>query len=237
MHTSATAWWAAKSGNAANEYEDAYAVKPDALRFAVADGASETSFARAWAELLVEGFVQEPPSAGGLPAWVTPLQQAWVNASQGKATAWYAEEKARDGAFSSLLGLTIEGDRWRALAIGDSCLFVVRAGRMARAFPLARAEQFNNRPLLLSSVARANGHVWQDVVADEGDLQGADRILLMTDALAQWFLVEAEMGRRPWAALAQITTQEQFRAFVDCLRAGRALRNDDVTLVSVEVAA
>jgi hypothetical protein len=59
----------------------------------------------------------------------------------------------------------------------------------------------------------------------------------MTDALAQWFLVEAEMGRRPWAALSKVTTPEQFAAYIDCLRAGGALRNDDVTLVSVEVAA
>ena len=71
----------------------------------------------------------------------------------------------------------------------------------------------------------------------EGDLATNDRLLLMTDALAHWFLVEAEMGRRPWAALARLTTPEQFAAFIDCLRAGGALRNDDVTLVNVEVAA
>ena len=71
MITSATAWWAPKSGNTASEYEDAYAVKPEALRFAVADGASETSFARQWAELLVEGFVQAAPSAAELHDFVT----------------------------------------------------------------------------------------------------------------------------------------------------------------------
>jgi len=237
MHTSATAWWAPKSGHAANEYEDAYAVQPESCRFAVADGASEASFAKQWAELLVAAFVQEPPGVAQLHDWISPLQAAWVETHKGKATAWYAEEKARDGAFSSLLGLTIEGDRWRALAVGDSCLFVVRSGKVLRAFPLERAEQFNNRPVLLSSVARANRHVWQEVVAEEGELVGSDRILLMTDALAQWFLVEAEMGRRPWAALAKAGTQEQFTGLIDCLRAGGALRNDDVTLVSVEVAA
>jgi hypothetical protein len=237
MQTSATAWWAPKSGNAASEYEDAYAVKPEALRFAVADGASETSFARQWAELLVEGFVQDAPSAAELGAFVAPLQAVWAEGQKGKATAWYAERKAADGAFSSLLGVSIEGDRWRALAVGDSCLFVVRSGKVLRAFPLERAEQFSNRPSLLSSVSRANAGVWDQVATVEGELQEKDRLLLMTDALAQWFLVEAEMGRRPWAALAKVTTPEQFTAYIDCLRAGGALRNDDVTLVSVEVAA
>jgi len=237
MNTSATAWWAPKSGNTANEYEDAYAVKPEALRFAVADGASETSFARQWAELLVEGFVQGAPSAAELREFVSPLQALWAEGQKGKATAWYSERKAADGAFSSLLGVTIEGDRWRALAIGDSCLFVVRSGKVLRAFPLERAEQFSNRPSLLSSISRANAGVWSEVATVEGVLQASDRLLLMTDALAQWFLVEAEMGRRPWAALSKVTTPEQFAAYIDCLRAGGALRNDDVTLVSVEVAA
>jgi hypothetical protein len=60
----------------------------------------------------------------------------------------------------------------------------------------------------------------------------------MTDALAQWFLAEAELGRRPWSALARaVATPEGFAAFVDCLRGGGALRNDDVTLVRVERAA
>lgn len=237
MNTSATAWWAPKSGNTASEYEDAYAVKPEALRFAVADGASESSFARQWAELLVEGFVQDAPSAAALPDFVTPLQAVWAEGQKGKATAWYSERKAADGAFSSLLGVTIDGDRWRAVAVGDSCLFVVRAGKMLRAFPLERSEQFSNRPSLLSSVGRSNAGVWSEVATVEGELQGKDRLLLMTDALAQWFLVESEMGRRPWAALAKVTTPEQFAAFVEVLRAGGALRNDDVTLVNVEVAA
>jgi hypothetical protein len=237
MHPSATTWWAPKSGHTANEYEDAYAVGPDALRFAVADGASETSFARQWAELLVQGFVHEAPRTPELHDWIAPLQAAWREAHEGKATAWYAEAKARDGAFSSLLGLTLDGERWRALAVGDSCLFLIRAGKLARAFPFERAEQFSNRPVLLSSVARGSQQPWSEVAADEGDLRPGDQLLLMTDALAQWFLVEAGLGRRPWAALGKVASQEQFDAFVEMLRAGRALRNDDVTLVSVGVAA
>lgn len=237
MLASATAWWAPKAGNAAHEYEDAYAVEAAALRYAVADGASETSFAKQWAELLVERFVHEPPAPASLREWVTPMQAAWAGSNAPKATAWYAEEKARDGAFSSLLGVALFPDRWRALAIGDSCLFVVRSGKMQRAFPLARADEFNNSPVLLSSVARANQRVWDQVRLDEGDLKVQDQLLLMTDALAQWFLVEQEMGRRPWAALAKATTLEEFCAFVTLLRAGGAMRNDDTTLVRIEVAA
>jgi hypothetical protein len=212
-------------------------VEPSALRFAVADGASETSFAREWAELLVSRFVQAPPAAAELREWVAPMQAAWAGSHLEKPAAWYAEQKAKSGAYSSLLGVSLEDGHWRALAVGDSCLFVVRAGKLAHAFPLERSEQFSQRPVLLSSVARANQNVWQDVRAEEGELRDKDQLLLMTDALAQWFLAEAELGRRPWAALQRTETPEAFQMFVHLLRGGGALRNDDVTLVRLEVAA
>ena len=107
-------------------------MEPSALRFAVADGASETSFAKEWAELLVARFIAAPPQPADLRAWVEPMQATWAQSHLEKPAAWYAEQKARDGAFSSLLGLAIEDDKWRALAVGDSCLFVCAAGDCSR---------------------------------------------------------------------------------------------------------
>jgi Protein phosphatase 2C len=237
MCAETSAWCAPKSGHTAIEYEDAYALEIATQRFAVADGASETSFAKEWAELLVSRFVLQPPRAAELSDWVAPMQATWAGAHLDKPAAWYAEEKARSGAYSSLLGVSLEADRWCALAVGDSCLFVVRAGRLERAFPMERAEQFNQRPVLLSSVARANRDVWADVRSEEGELRDRDQLLLMTDALAHWFLVETELGRRPWAALQRIETAEAFEAFMNLLRGGGALRNDDVTLLRLEVRA
>ncbi len=237
MRAETIAWCVPKSGHTTTEYEDAYALEAGAQRFAVADGASETSFAKEWAELLVSRFVLAPPQAAELCDWVAPMQATWADAHLDKPASWYAEEKARSGAYASLLGVSLEDDRWRALAVGDSCLFVVRAGRLERAFPLERSEQFNQRPVLLSSVARANRDVWADVRAEEGELRDRDQLLLMTDALAQWFLAETELGRRPWAALQRVETAEAFQTFMHLLRGGGALRNDDVTLVRLEVRA
>ena len=48
---------APKHGHTDAEYEDAWAAYPEAGRFAVADGASESSSAGLWARLLTEEFV------------------------------------------------------------------------------------------------------------------------------------------------------------------------------------
>ena len=57
------------------------------------------------------------------------------------------------------------------------------------------------------------------------------RILREAQARAR----RGSMQWRPWAALARAETLEAFCEFVGCLRAEAALRNDDVTLVRLEV--
>jgi hypothetical protein len=60
----AQAFWLPKAGNSDSEYEDAFFPRRlkrrngRRLRFAVADGATETSFSGVWARLLVSSFVR-----------------------------------------------------------------------------------------------------------------------------------------------------------------------------------
>jgi hypothetical protein len=238
MTPSVSAFRAPKAGSTAEEWEDAFCYDPGQGRFCVADGASECSFSAAWARLLAEGFVARPPDGSTLRDWLRPLQDEWARATKGRALPWYAEEKARSGAFSSILGVCLEPeDRcWRALAVGDSCLFGVRENKLAASFPLSRSAEFHSRPVLLSTADRANAGIAGAVRETEGLARPGDLLLLMTDALAAWFLAEAELGRRPWALLDRIATQEEFASFVDLMRAGRSMRNDDVTLLKIGVA-
>ncbi len=235
MTPTVAAFWAPKAGSTAEEWEDAFCCDPGQGRFSVADGASESSFAAAWARLLAEGFVARPPDGPIQREWLRPLQEDWARGAEGRPLPWYAEEKARSGAFSSLLGVCLNtaARRWRAVAVGDSCLFVVRAGKLLSSFPLGRSVEFHNRPALLSS---AGANVWSAVREEEGTFAPGDVLWLMTDALAAWFLAEAELRRRPWAVLQRVPTQKDFEKFLEMMRAGRAMRNDDVTLVRIEVA-
>jgi hypothetical protein len=60
----------------------------------------------------------------------------------------------------------------------------------------------------------------------------------MTDALAQWFLSSHEGGGRPWEEVGPLLEAGQpeadFADWVGGLRGSGALRNDDVTLLSIE---
>ena len=235
-----------KRGNSADEYEDAYRGDPLRGRFAIADGASESSFAAEWARLLVDAFVD---SAVAQPApwlsWLPAIQQRWQTALLGRELPWYAQAKVDQGAFAAFLGVVLETQQslgrtqqlWQAVAVGDSCFFQVRAGQMREAFPIKRACDFGNSPWLLGSRGSVDSNVEKRAVRSQGDWVAGDRFWLMTDALAQWFLEEVEAGRKPWEALEPLLTdpqpQERFVGLVEGLRDAHALRNDDVTLEAV----
>jgi hypothetical protein len=252
------AYWTAKEGSAAEEYEDAFAYSPNSRHFAIADGATESSFADRWARSLVQKYSKEPPRPTGgivpLPEWVKPLQEEWHGNIKWDALPWFAEEKARLGAFATFLGLSFTGsgpklnggfltrlkrkkDRdkllWRACAIGDSCLFHIRDETLLSSFPLTRSEQFQNTPLLLSSNPDHNRTVWDRVQVTEGDCRFGDLFLALTDALAKWFLADVERGGKPWVKLTAIHSESAFETFVQELRGTKALRNDDTTMLSI----
>ncbi len=251
MHLVAQAFWLPKEGNSWEEYEDAYwperqvDQKADAFSFAVADGATETSFSGVWAKILVRAYCRGQLSERKLSKSLPRLQSAWLKRVSGKPLPWYAEEKLRSGAFSSLLGLTVKffpgegrAAEWQAIAIGDSCLFQVRGHNLITAFPLTHFEQFNSRPYLLSSNPTYNSYLARNIVRAVGSWETDDAFYLMTDALACWFLKTIECGEKPWEIVRDLATSDQIAPFAEWiteLRKVGAIRNDDVTLLRVNM--
>lgn len=228
-----------KHGSSDAEYEDAVARSPGRAyprRFAVADGASESSFARLWAELLVEAFVTGALSAGTLVADLRPLQDRWRAEVATRPLPWYATEKVRSGAFAALVGLEVQEDgRWRALAVGDCCVLHVRNDIILRSFPLEEAAAFDNRPLLLSSNPERNGHLADRDPAACGRWQPGDTFLLMSDAIAAHLLRRVKEDGIGVRDALPFLGQQGFRSWAATRRAERTLRNDDVTLMRVHL--
>jgi hypothetical protein len=218
-----------KAGNGGTELEDACAGDPRQGRFAVADGASESAFAATWAKLLVENFVTQRERWSD---WLDDSRRRWDEQCRGAGLPWYLEEKIGEGAFATFLGVSFRGhDRWRATAVGDSCLFQVRGDKLRETFPVGRSQDFDNRPDLLCSRPLPTGDGRR--VRLQGDWGDRDVLLLATDALAQWFLRDVEEGKKPWYELLGLQTQGHFADWVHCLRAANRARNDDMTLLVI----
>ena len=228
-----------KAGNRPEEYEDAWATDLAMGRLAVADGASDSFESRIWAHALAEAFVRAPPPTDGVLAWLAEPAQVWREHIHWDQLTWYAAEKARRGAFATLLGLTIDAGAdaavtWHALALGDACLLHVCGAALLTAFPLTASADFGNAPPLLATRPEYSRRSLEELQTARGTLATGDLLLLATDAMAAWLLHEIEADRHPWAALVGLD-EAGFAALVDRLRAEGALRNDDVTLLIVGV--
>lgn len=238
------------------EYEDAsLVVYPQHVgasgrrtaRVSVSDGASESAFAREWANILTDAFVDRPPDISGLNEgslrdWLAPAQEEWRRAVPWDRIPWHGETKARAGAFATMLGLAVgtapdDSQRlsWQALAVGDSCLFVVRDDRLWLSFPLEDAAQFDNNPALACSNPANAAGLWEDLRRSCGECAPGDLLILATDALACWFLAMDAAGQKPWEALLALDSPG-WEAWVGEQRSGGLMRNDDTTLVVIEVA-
>lgn len=231
------------------EYEDAsgYNLETDGPAvFAVADGASESGFARPWAEILVDQFLS-CASESPLPweDWLPAAQQSWVeNIGDLDSLPWYAEAKFHQGAFATFLGIVVipasDGAvEWHATAVGDSCLFQTRGPQLLKAFPVTESAHFDTQPDLVGSRTPPEVVEKDRAVTKQGKAASRDRLWLMTDALAQWFLAEYETGNQPWAELellmADPDAEELLTQRIAELRKSKRMRNDDVTLLLVEL--
>ncbi len=226
-----------KSGYGVDEYEDAFwppSRESGANRFAVADGATESSYSRGWAELLVEAYGMGLPG-NSLGRSLATLRSQWRDAHPVAGLPWYAEQKLALGAFAALLGVRVnllgKERRATAIAVGDCCLAHLRGEEFCCSFPMTAASDFGLHPELLGSVV-TDGREVPNFRRRRIRVGSDDRLFLMTDAIAQWFLNERELGNAPWREIEDQAVRD-FKRWVQRCREDRRMHDDDVTLTVV----
>ena len=260
METFVQSFWLPKDGNSREEYEDAFyprLIGQDERTvqcFGIADGASEGMFSGRWANILVNSLCSTPDSTfnaslnrayGRWRRWRRRYLQR--REREGKMPPWYEESALETGSFSTVLTLTLgetmggnghSRGTWRSTAVGDSCLFQTRADVLLTRFPLEQSSQFSNRPLLVGSLPERNQSLADGIHVLEGQWEVDDHFYLATDALSRWLLMEYEAARKPWAMLVDLDTEaqaESFHGWISHLRTNQLLKNDDVTLVRIDM--
>ncbi|MGI6644111.1 MAG: protein phosphatase 2C domain-containing protein [Bacillota bacterium] len=257
-------FWQVKRGNAIDEYEDAFCpeqlagMSSSGKKFAVADGASETMQSGQWAKILAGSYCRSRSvltlrGARSMLARAHRRWESWQSAylrqreNTGRSLRWYEESGLSMGAFATLLGVALrardrgKGFQLSAVALGDSCLFMVRGQDLVVRFPLESSREFARNPICVSSRPSAN----QSALGHFRFLPGqhlvpGDRIYLMTDAFAAWFLRLWEHDYQPWIMLDEVCVNDrrsvdEFGALVESLRIRGELKNDDVTLIRIEL--
>ncbi len=241
-----------KAGSQIEECEDALGWDAEKGLFAIADGATDSAFQKLWANLLVHSFIKQPPPDfqpetlnTWFEGWIQAQQRAWHASIDWHNIPWYGLNKARQtGALATFLGIQLAATEavWRGFAIGDCNLFhfwLTRTGseptwQLYEQSPAIH--EFDVRPAALSSINPNLALMWKHTHWLTGEYHANDVFLLMTDALAAWLLAELWADRRTgWQRLLTIQDAAEFAQFIEALRGQNQIRNDDTSLLIVEI--
>jgi hypothetical protein len=234
-----------KAGNSETEYEDAfYPHEKPALtyRFAIADGATESSFAKIWADLLTKGFVnknQRLPvllnSPGGFSKWLKTYREKWDHQITWDKLSFFAKEKAKEGAYCTFLGLELFADSWRAWATGDCELFQIRDNQLIYWWPIKEKSEFGTSPDLICSIEHNTDNRRHNLLSTGLQrYKGNDIFILTTDAMAAWLLSQDHENNRTWESISKISTNKEFAELINDQRQNKLMRNDDTTLMYIK---
>ena len=242
---------APKKGETAADCQDAKAQNESIDRYAIADGATLSFFPRQWADLLVKHFCYPREIFLSLEednweVWIEPIQREWlewVSTTVQETRDYMLVDRLskRESALSTFIGIEFNIDKgeWKALILGDSCLFHQR-GSEFKSYLLERISDFQYRPKSFASFQQDNPIGGPPEIISDDVLPG-DLFILATDALAKWIVQHNEISEDKLETalnqLKKIKNSEQFDQFVDLARDQEEIRliNDDVTLMLISV--
>ena len=228
--------------------QDAADLNEDRGRYAIADGATRSFFPKTWAEILVKGFCEENTLSleqENWEEWIEPLRQKWLQqvTSTVQETKRYisVDQLSKSvSAASTFVGLEVDRDKsvWKAMIIGDSCLFHIRDSKLKESYLIKKSENFTNRPDFFASFAKDSLY---DPIFITEEVNPGDIFILATDALAKWIIQHEEEGKFNDALKRLIkieaNSKKQFNDFVEEARETDGIRlvNDDVALLLISV--
>ena len=251
---------APKDGNAPGEWQDGACGgvvadgtgTPRRARFVVLDGATGAYDPVRWVDQLVRSFAPQAGGAEGprlepaaMHAWFAQMQDQW--AADVRAFDSIIEERkfTEVGSFATLLGFEIYGldgaePHWRAVALGDTVLFHVRAGRLIAVFPPMGPDDFGTLPDGVHTSPASLGRMTERLLVGGGVLEAGDFLFAATDAMAQWILRTIERDQaKVWATLTTLAHPDVFARLVEDQRreqnSAKRMKNDDVTLMRLRM--
>lgn len=208
--------------------------------FAIADGVGNSLFPGEWASLLCEDYISYPNdfSAESKLVREDKLIYQWELLRDERVSNLTEDEKfiyemgldKADFAACTFVGLSLDNNGWNCLAIGDSYLFVIdKEYNIIKKVASMIGRDFDNFPEYFAS---KKGHNNGEVVKDSDTYENVVYFALMTDALSDWFVETTNEDRKE---LLGLRTHDDFANFVDKKRQQLSLKDDDTTMVVLQL--
>jgi hypothetical protein len=180
-------------------------------------------------------------------AWFEAMQDQWARDVPVFDSIIEERKFAEVGSFATLLGFEISGldgpePFWRAVALGDTVLFHVRAGHLIASFPPLGPGDFGSQPDGVHTRQSSLDQMTSRLLVGGGVLAAGDFLFAATDAMAHWIL--RAIGRQEqqvWATLGGLAHPDVFARLIEDQRreqdSAKRMKNDDVTLMRLRMLA
>jgi hypothetical protein len=219
-----------KAGN-----DDCFSASEEFQLFAMSDGASESYDSSLWSKVLCLQWIlgNGAVSRSALYARI----RDYTELCRPTTLSWSKQAAFERGSYATFLGVRMRRGMVQILAFGDS-LAVWHQGDRAESFPYCTPQQFDERPLCLSTLKDRNEPAITAlrVSFTSWPMEPSAKLLLMTDALGRWLLSQSD-ARHGRDRLLAIQSPAEFAQFVLAERRAGAMRRDDTTLAVLSLEA
>lgn len=239
--------------------EDSFNIDYENLTFCISDGATSSPDAKNWSIKITSNTSSCLSDKEKFISKFEEIKKEWVNYWNeekskilNSSNDWWTEttlEKANGATYCSITFEKAEKEvddckkiKWKALAIGDSCLFHFREGKLLRSFPIDDASFFTDRPKLIksNSIRESLESESEGLMTYEDEAQRGDTFLLATDAVAEWilkFLVKEESRYEQLKRDILLASNDNsgFKNIILEERNLQTLKDDDSTLIVIGV--
>ena len=228
-----------KKAETYEDCQDYFAINKGKGCLAISDGMSQSIFPQWWAEELVRAYVDDGwvPNQNDLDRlrenWLKRVYKFLESQKQNGKPTWMLENCLieKRGAGATICGIRFENEtKWKGHVLGDSCLIEVLFDNKINKFERSNEGDFDNNPDYFDSIVEGKGVV----KSIEGSLANGTRLLLVTDALAEFLYAKKESAVEYVRRLLDIKCHEDFCALIDDWRESEHLHNDDTTLLIIE---
>ena len=217
--------------------------------FAISDGATSSPDARTWANMLVEASTLHESDKDIFPAVIQELRTSWEKTWEKQKqkqistnAGWWTETALNKPNAATYCSITFTNQKssnsseihWRAIAMGDSCLFQIRNNKLMLSFPLVSENEFTDRPVLV----RSKGEIINSdkIMHLNGTAQVNDIFLLATDALAEWiFKYGLHTDKTLSSDFYKKLNSIDFEKFIESERQVDRIKDDDSTIINIGV--
>lgn len=255
---SCRAFLVAKGGLKVAQSADSISFDESLRRFAIADGVTQSYFPQFFSRALTKAFVEENDPAGQffnaphiadtfnkvIAEWDNNAIEAERNADE--LTRSLYDERRHDNPLgaTTFAGVTVDDNNIEVVSIGDSCVFIVPDDKdispvMITSMPHTVNDasqemffdcEFGSRPHFINTEGFLSTTPVSEVISP-----GACWLLMMTDAIAEWFVKHFDRNdnSETLKTILSLSSQEDFESFIASKRKDETLNDDDTSLVIV----